>query len=842
SAEVSINPGIQKEEKAAVEKRSQQVLAALKKLNIEANEAPVIAVLCSGGGLRAHIACLGVLSELQEQGLLDAVTYLAGVSGSTWAMSSFYSNQGNTKDTEDDLRRRFDQREWDLNHSMSRTIQAAKEDTYSLTDFWAYMVVTKQTRELQECRLSSMQQPVDEGRLPYPLFAAIDGDFQTAWKKRKSQKTWFEFTPHHAGYPALGAYVSTTHFGSRFENGKLIAAKPERDLAFLKGLWGSALASMESIKEFLLDKLHKLKASLSPKYEIREETLRSLQYSEPIHAGYTEKALAMEGTLRLDYEIREETLRSLAYNESGHVSHTGWELEEALLDLLLAYVQDPGSSSVIDRLQALQLQLKIARGGREDEPEHTWLAEMIRHWSSIPPAEQGQFLEYLVYCFTREEEPPVGSERSGPIMQGLLEYNPMSTVKNIFKFVTESCCFMAKTTLCFVKWEWGTIHNFLYRHGAIADKTMHSRELLHLVDAGFAINTPYPLVLPPSREAQLILSFDFSAGDPFETIRATADYCHRHKIAFPPVEEATLKKWAKAPGSCYVLRGDAGPVVMHFPLFNTDACGDEIQKWVSTYGTIKLADTYTLELVTQLLELSKKNVRMNTERILQEMEKAASAKEPLARFRSHCIEDVMRHSLVKVAGVVAEDMREDMMEDEMEHVAEDITGSRAVGIEITNNTDETFTDPVFYCQSGHAREAPPPVLAPKHTVSCSFTKASASFQGSAGLLVYQGRAAHLALLFSVPFSYALHSIEFAVAVLAGPVSTASLEHVFHSIMQGTSPELKVARCALKTPQNTLQLEHDSLTLRAVVSNVRTARMKVVVERKACLAHPPTPQS
>lgn len=47
-------------------------------------QAPVVAVLGSGGGLRAHIACLGVLSEMKELGLLDAITYLAGVSGSTW--------------------------------------------------------------------------------------------------------------------------------------------------------------------------------------------------------------------------------------------------------------------------------------------------------------------------------------------------------------------------------------------------------------------------------------------------------------------------------------------------------------------------------------------------------------------------------------------------------------------------------------------------------------------------------------------------------------------------------------------------------------------------------------
>lgn len=36
------------------------------------------------------------------------------------------------------------------------------------------------------------------------------------------------------------------------------------------------------------------------------------------------------------------------------------------------------------------------------------------------------------------------------------------------------------------------------------------------MDAGFAINSPYPLVLPPARDADLIISFDFSSGDPFE--------------------------------------------------------------------------------------------------------------------------------------------------------------------------------------------------------------------------------------------------------------------------------------------------------------------------------------
>lgn len=110
-------PGLQKEEQEAMDKRSTRVLEALQKLNIEAREAPVIAVLGSGGGLRAHIACLGVLSELQKLGLLDAVMYLAGISGSTWVLSSFYANDGNVENAEAELKCRFERKEWPLKES-----------------------------------------------------------------------------------------------------------------------------------------------------------------------------------------------------------------------------------------------------------------------------------------------------------------------------------------------------------------------------------------------------------------------------------------------------------------------------------------------------------------------------------------------------------------------------------------------------------------------------------------------------------------------------------------------------------------------------------------------------
>ncbi|NWI25376.1 PA24C phospholipase, partial [Sula dactylatra] len=55
----------------------------------------------------------------------------------------------------------------------------------------------------------------ETGINPYPICAAVDKE------KLSEEGTWFEFTPYEAGYTALGALVSTKHFGNEFEKGKL---------------------------------------------------------------------------------------------------------------------------------------------------------------------------------------------------------------------------------------------------------------------------------------------------------------------------------------------------------------------------------------------------------------------------------------------------------------------------------------------------------------------------------------------------------------------------------------------------------------------------------------------
>ncbi|XP_051017849.1 cytosolic phospholipase A2 gamma [Acomys russatus] len=740
--------GLQEEEKAAVHKRSPKVLEALQKLNIQADQAPVIAVLGSGGGLRAHIACLGVLSELKELGLLDAVTYLAGVSGSTWALSSFFANNGNMESMEKELEERYEKNSWHFKESLTKAIQAARRENYSLTDFWAYLIVSRQMRELQDSNLSSIKEQVEEGVMPYPIFAAIDDDLQPEWRKRKTQKSWFEFTPHHAGYPALGAYIPITQFGSRFENGKVVRQEPERDLTFLRGLWGSAIADIEEVKKFIWDMLMDLIAKLKQNFQ-------------PMAAGA---------------------------GPSTYIETPGKKVDQELLDLAIAYVKDHDDPSIKDKLWALQQTLSA----EEDEfgqQKHSWIAEIGQNWNEISPEEKEQFLEYLFYCFMRTPEPD--------------EDEMYSSKSWIVGLLQDVFTFLSKTGICFWRWEWGTVYNFLYKPGNITDETMHSREFLHLVDAGYAINTPYPLVLPPVREVHLILSFDFSSGDPLETIRAAADYCQCHAIPFPDVREDQLKEWAQAPASCYVLRGETGPVVMHFTLFNKDNCGDNIETWRQKYDTMKLSDTYTPDLVKDLLKMSRENVRKNRDNILNEMWRVAGKPGNFPRV---------------------------YMEDSSGDTVQDVQGSRTVEIKISNNTDITFKNPLYYLQSGNVLVDPPPVLSPESTIICSFERKSCSFQGTVGLLVYQGPSVHLALMFSVPFNYALHRIEFAIAIITEPVSR-DLESVFDSIQGNGSPEIKVAKHVLQIPQGTLKIEHDSLIITAIMSNIHVTKMDIMVETK-----------
>uniref|UniRef100_A0A673WXM7 PLA2c domain-containing protein n=1 Tax=Salmo trutta TaxID=8032 RepID=A0A673WXM7_SALTR len=139
---------------------------------------------------------------------------------------------------------------------------------------------------------------------------------------------------------------------------------------------------------------------------------------------------------------------------------------------------------------------------------------------------------------------------------------------------------------------------------------MASKEKIHLVDAGLKINSPYPPVLRTSREVDLIISLDFSEGDPFETVFSAKQYADELKLPFPPVKES-VRKEKEHPQDCYVFEGrrPEEPTIMHMPLFNLRNC-----QGLEKYTTFQ--QHYDVSEIEHLLKKAKDNMRNNRDRIL----------------------------------------------------------------------------------------------------------------------------------------------------------------------------------------------------------------------------------
>ncbi|XP_077323187.1 cytosolic phospholipase A2 gamma-like isoform X2 [Lithobates pipiens] len=467
-------------------------------MNVGENcDPPVIAVLGSGGGLRAMVGFLGTISKLAELNLLGATTYMAGISGSTWCMSSLHSNK-NWSDfscmevLENQIREQMKE-EAERTYPLEKLKEKFHGDSYSLTDLWAHTFVFYALNTVNEGTLSSHKEMCETGEVPYPIYSAV----------RKQQiheskaEAWFEFTPHKSGFPAYERYINTEHLGCRFEEGRLLEEQPENDLMYLQGLWGSAPGA-DWINLYFHDKLKKF----SP------EMVQASAFTE--------------------------SCGSTAHESTVHVPKDESKTFSA-------------------------------------EMEQEMAGDLQTHYS---------FLDYIKDI-----------------------YKDDVVKKNI--------------ATCLLDWKWGTTNNFLYK---CKDKIPEGCDLsdkpqIDLIDAGLEINTPYPLMLRPHRKVDLILSFDFSSGDPFETVKETVKYCKAHQIPFPEITEESYED--PPTKSCYIFEGDGNetPDVMHFPLFNIQTCGNaDIIKHLSLqFSTI--IPSYSESWINELLDIAKRNVKSSRKQI-----------------------------------------------------------------------------------------------------------------------------------------------------------------------------------------------------------------------------------
>lgn len=290
-ASVRVGDDLCIEELDFLEKRKTHTTAALAKyLNVPESEihpddVPIIAMCGSGGGLRALVAGTSSYLSAYEAGLFDCVTYTAGVSGSCWLQTLYYSSIGQQSHAR--LLRHLKHRlgihiafppaalgllssaptnKYLLSGAIEK-LKGVPDADFGLVDAYgvllaARLMVPKGDLNIDEydLKLSNQRDYVDHGAYPMPIYTAVRHEIPIedpsssppAEIREKARKEawfqWFEWTPYEFYCDELGAGVPTWAIGRNFDHGRSVwrdngLALPEMRVPLLLGIWGSAFCA-----------------------------------------------------------------------------------------------------------------------------------------------------------------------------------------------------------------------------------------------------------------------------------------------------------------------------------------------------------------------------------------------------------------------------------------------------------------------------------------------------------------------------------------------------------------------------------------------------------------------
>ncbi|KAL7858943.1 hypothetical protein SRHO_G00140900 [Serrasalmus rhombeus] len=583
SREVRIGHSLSEAEQQYLAKRRETVLQCLKQHGIVCSkgEVPNIAVLGSGGGLRAMVGLLGSLSQLGECALLDCIMYLSGISGSTWCMASLYKEPDwstNLETVKDNITQRLAEgsvRWWEMGHKLVKYY--SEKHNFSLTDVWAALLVSKMVKEIDENTLS--EQRGKHTNDPYPIYSVIDKQCKY---DRQNADVWFEITPDESGYSLTGAFVDSLHLGSQFKNGAKINDQPENDMLYLQGLCASMIADMEEILKTLYDLVMKI-----------QETIQENPTLQPPAAQKGCQVLLALLELNLHHLRKEDT--------EGHV-----ETINELLKEMEETIQENPTSETPAMEKGFQELLQLV------ELNHHHLRKKDTEDHLEDPNERG-----------------TGGIRSPE--------NQMTSVGTISETdaVTLTACssflvmfkgqsFWDKIWITIIRsieevlhWIWGKTYNYLSEMSVKdVDPSVLLSETREYEDTAAILNAPYVSMLRKERDIDLIISLDFSEKDPFKTVFTAAEICKELQIPFP---EVVLPPGEKTkPKDFYVFKDNTeAPAVIHIPLFNDINCKGQIEKWRERYATKRMS--YSHNDIKDLLEKSGSNIQNNKENLLKEI-------------------------------------------------------------------------------------------------------------------------------------------------------------------------------------------------------------------------------
>ncbi|XP_026111346.1 cytosolic phospholipase A2 zeta-like [Carassius auratus] len=537
SVEVRIARSLHTKEEEFVFERRKTIFQSLQKLKIHCSKdaVPNIALLGSGGGQRAMVGLLGSLVQLDKAGLLDCILYLSGVSGSTWCMASLYQEPDwSTKlDTvTDNIFRRL------IGPGVSFKDKLAKlkkyyyeKDHFSLTDVWAVMVVTEYVKEIDKCKLSDQWDQHKED--PFSIYTVIDKQSKQCKDEEDKDDPWFEISPLEAGYSLTGAFVKTCSFGSQFDRGSKTKPQDEMDMLYLQALCGSALADEDEIKKFLWQKINDFFKKLSPKWPSNKETRKGKLFLHLFMDKFYLLILLFCSCFPLPNERSNSYLKAPSVEKGYQVLR---DLANMNLDVLNG--KDPS-----DLDQSIRNTLNELSGGK--------------HQLIFPIEKLNLEDKEAAECYMNEHTEDVCKN-----LNNWFSLWPFDVLTSIHK--------------CMAQWIWGRKYGFLQN---INDETLPSTllesDIRDYEDTGLLLNSPYFSVLRKERNIDLIISLDFSEGDPFMTVREAAKMCKKRNIPFPEVNIPSED--LKNPEDFYVFKGTDTPTVIHIPLFNVVNCGGKFR-------------------------------------------------------------------------------------------------------------------------------------------------------------------------------------------------------------------------------------------------------------------------
>ncbi|KAM9653100.1 cytosolic phospholipase A2 epsilon-like [Morphnus guianensis] len=244
------------QEQDFIHKRKKVVAAALKDIlqleeDLQDDEVPVVAIMTTGGGTRALTAMYAHLLSVQELNVLDCVSYITGLSGTTWTMSNLYEDpdwsQKDLKETLKDARKHVLKNKFftcfapdRLKYYLKELCQRKQEGhQICFTDLWGLIIETMLHEKEESHKLTDQQQALNQGQNPMPIYLSLnvkdkisDQDF----------REWVEFTPYEVGFLKYGAFIRAEDFGSEFFMGRLMKKIPESRICFLEGIWSSVFS------------------------------------------------------------------------------------------------------------------------------------------------------------------------------------------------------------------------------------------------------------------------------------------------------------------------------------------------------------------------------------------------------------------------------------------------------------------------------------------------------------------------------------------------------------------------------------------------------------------------